>query len=52
MKRLIKRQNLAIILVIFTIGLLFSFAVKNDKLFKIAKNLDIFASLVRELDSY
>lgn len=52
MKRLIKRQNLAIVSVILTIGLLFSFAVKNDKLFKIAKNLDIFASLVRELDSY
>lgn len=32
--------------------LLFSFNPKNDKLFSIAKNLDIFASLVRELDSY
>ena len=32
--------------------LLFSFNLKNDKLFSIAKNLDIFASLVRELDSY
>lgn len=34
------------------IGFLFSFYPKNDKLFAIAKNLDIFASLVRELDSY
>ncbi|UCS95137.1 S41 family peptidase [Echinicola marina] len=33
-------------------GLLFSFKGKNDKLFLIAKNLDIFASLIRELDSY
>jgi carboxyl-terminal processing protease len=32
--------------------LLFSFVNRNDKLFTIAKNLDIFASLVRELDSY
>lgn len=32
--------------------LLISFNPKNDKLFSIAKNLDIFASLVRELDSY
>lgn len=32
--------------------LLFSFVNRNDKLFAIAKNLDIFASLVRELDSY
>jgi carboxyl-terminal processing protease len=32
--------------------LLFSFNPKNDRLFSIAKNLDIFASLVRELDSY
>ncbi len=33
-------------------GLLVSFVGKNDKLFAIAKNLDIFASLIRELDSY
>lgn len=33
-------------------GFMLSFTLKNDKLFKIAKNLDIFASLVRELDSY
>lgn len=33
-------------------GTLVSFTLKNDKLFTIAKNLDIFASLVRELDSY
>jgi len=30
----------------------FAFTVKNDKLFAIAKNIDIFATLVRELDSY
>jgi len=30
----------------------FSFSLKNDKLFALAKNLDIFASLVRELDTY
>ena len=35
-----------------SLGLLFAFSFKNDKLFAIAKNLDIFASLVRELDSY
>ncbi|MBT0812285.1 S41 family peptidase [Litoribacter ruber] len=45
------------ILVLFLVvllgsGTLFSFVTKNDKLFAIAKNLDIFASLVRELDSY
>ncbi|GGZ33770.1 peptidase S41 [Echinicola pacifica] len=33
-------------------GLLVSFTTKNDKLFLIAKNLDIFASLIRELDSF
>ncbi len=33
-------------------GTLLSFTLKSDKLFTIAKNLDIFASLVRELDSY
>ncbi|MCH7403056.1 S41 family peptidase [Belliella kenyensis] len=34
------------------VSILLSFNLKNDKLFAIAKNLDIFASLVRELDSY
>lgn len=33
-------------------ALLLSFTLKNDKLFTIAKSLDIFASIVRELDSY
>ena len=37
---------------VVVVGLLFSFNTKNDKLFSIAKNLDIFASLIRELDSY
>ncbi len=44
-------------LLIFFIGALalsgfFAFQVKNDKLFALAKNIDIFATLVRELDSY
>ncbi len=30
----------------------FAFQLKNDKLFALAKNIDIFATLVRELDSY
>ncbi|WP_144603892.1 S41 family peptidase [Algoriphagus algorifonticola] len=30
----------------------FAFKAKNDKLFALAKNIDIFATLVRELDSY
>lgn len=44
-------------LLVFAIGALvltsfFAFNPKNDKLFAIAKNIDIFATLVRELDSY
>lgn len=44
-------------LLIFFLGALvlsgfFAFQVKNDKLFALAKNIDIFATLVRELDSY
>lgn len=34
------------------LSFVFAFTYKNDKLFAIAKNLDIFASLIRELDSY
>jgi carboxyl-terminal processing protease len=37
--------------VLIVVGL-FAFTAKNDKLFAIAKNIDIFATLVRELDSY
>ncbi|MEX2592725.1 MAG: S41 family peptidase [Anditalea sp.] len=52
---MMNKRNRTIALVLslaLTVGLLFSFNPKNDKLFAIAKNLDIFASLVRELDSY
>ena len=52
MKYNIKKSILLAFAVILTAGLLFSFVNKNDRLFAIAKNLDIFASLVRELDSY
>lgn len=48
-----KYRIIGVIISLFVVGtLLFSFNPKNDKLFSIAKNLDIFASLVRELDSY
>lgn len=43
---------LSILALLGTAAMLLSFQPKNDKLFNIAKNLDIFASLVRELDSY
>lgn len=44
-------------LLIFLLGAVvltgfFAFNPKNDKLFAIAKNIDIFATLIRELDSY
>ena len=47
-----KRSGILLIIYVLSAGLLFSFVNKNDKLFSIAKNLDIFASLLRELDSY
>ncbi|MCH7413272.1 S41 family peptidase [Belliella sp. R4-6] len=46
------KSFIGLVLAILMGGILFSFTLKNDKLFTIAKNLDIFASLVRELDSY
>jgi len=52
MNRNLKKPIILVLSVVLTVGLLFSFVNKNDKLFAIAKNLDIFASLVRELDSY
>lgn len=47
-----KRSGILLVIYVLSAGLLFSFVNKNDKLFSIAKNLDIFASLLRELDSY
>ncbi|WP_200975752.1 S41 family peptidase [Echinicola sp. 20G] len=50
-----KNRNKIIALLLVIVvggGMLFSFKGKNDKLFLIAKNLDIFASLIRELDTY
>jgi carboxyl-terminal processing protease len=52
MNRNFRKPILVILASFLSISLLFSFVNKNDKLFAIAKNLDIFASLVRELDSY
>ncbi|QDH81532.1 S41 family peptidase [Echinicola soli] len=49
-----KRSSIVAIFLVLIVGggMLVSFKEKNDKLFLIAKNLDIFASLIRELDSY
>ena len=55
MKNIKYKRDRAIVfgfLAVLAVGLFFSFNPKNDKLFSIAKNLDIFASLIRELDSY
>lgn len=47
-----RKPLLIILAVLLSAGMLFSFVNKNDRLFAIAKNLDIFASLIRELDSF
>lgn len=47
-----KKPVLLFLLGMFIIVGFFAFTAKNDKLFAIAKNIDIFATLVRELDSY
>ncbi|SDC61978.1 C-terminal processing peptidase-3. Serine peptidase. MEROPS family S41A [Algoriphagus faecimaris] len=37
---------------VLSVSGIFAFTTKNDKLFALAKNIDIFATLVRELDSF
>lgn len=48
----IKRPVIFIPVILALLLGVFAFQVKNDKLFSIAKNIDIFATLIRELDSY
>jgi len=50
-KSKLKLGVFAMITVLLLSGIL-AFSVKNDRLFALAKNIDIFATLVRELDSY
>lgn len=48
----LKKPVVFIPLILVLFSGVFAFQVKNDKLFALAKNIDIFATLVRELDSY
>lgn len=52
MNKSIKKSLLIFFLGALVLSGFFAFQVKNDKLFALAKNIDIFATLVRELDSY
>lgn len=52
MNKTIKNRLLLLVGAGLLISSFFAFTVKNDKLFTLAKNIDIFATLVRELDSY
>lgn len=48
----IKRPVLIWVSALLLIGGLVAFQTKNDRLFAIAKSIDIFAALIRELDTY
>lgn len=52
MNKSLKRSLLIFALGAVVLSGFLAFKAKNDKLFAIAKNIDIFATLVRELDSY
>lgn len=51
MNKFTKKLFLPIGILFLLVGFV-AFQIKNDKLFSIAKNIDIFATLIRELDSY
>lgn len=51
MNKFTKKLFLPIGILLLLVGFV-AFQIKNDKLFSIAKNIDIFATLIRELDSY
>lgn len=51
MNKFTKKLFLPIGILFLLVGFV-AFQIKNDKLFSIAKNIDVFATLIRELDSY
>ena len=48
----IKRPVLIWVSALLLVGSIVAFQTKNDRLFAIAKSIDIFAALIRELDTY
>lgn len=48
----IKRPVLIWVSALLVVGSIVAFQTKNDRLFAIAKSIDIFAALIRELDTY
>ncbi|MFZ9189177.1 MAG: S41 family peptidase, partial [Algoriphagus sp.] len=48
----IKRPVVLWVVALLLLGGTFAFQIKNDRLFAIAKSIDIFATLIRELDTY
>ena len=48
----IKRPVVLWLFALLVVGGIVAFQAKNDRLFAIAKSIDIFASLIRELDTY
>ena len=52
MSNQIKRPILFWFFALLLVGGIFAFQTKNDRLFSIAKSIDIFATLIRELDTY
>ena len=48
----IKRPVVLWLSALLVLGGIVAFQAKNDRLFAIAKSIDIFASLIRELDTY
>jgi carboxyl-terminal processing protease len=48
----IKRPIILWLVALLLVGGIVAFQTKNDRLFAIAKSIDIFASLIRELDTY
>jgi carboxyl-terminal processing protease len=52
MNKTTKKAGIIALLGIVLLSGLLAFTFKNDRLFAIAKNIDIFATMIRELDSY
>jgi carboxyl-terminal processing protease len=52
MKKILKKRSIVAIIIIGIVGIFFGFKNNDNRNFQLAKNLDIFNAIVKELDMF